>query len=63
MAWQTAGGELFPNQEAKEYLVHGGLARCRLRPRQIHPGLGASGANPKGQVQATAVCACPLILA
>ena len=26
------------------------------RPRQIHQGLGASGANPKGQVQASGLC-------
>jgi hypothetical protein len=35
---------------------------CRLRPCRIHPGLGASGANPKGQVQASPVCAFPFIV-
>jgi len=28
----------------------------QIRPRQIHQGLGASGANPKGQVQAGKLC-------
>jgi hypothetical protein len=55
-AWQAAIGEFFLNQETKEGLVHKGLPRCAGSTRQIHRGLGASSANPKGQVQARGLC-------
>jgi hypothetical protein len=33
----------------------------QIRPRQIHQGLGASGANPKGQVQAREIVRLPAL--
>jgi hypothetical protein len=55
MARQTAVGEPFPNQERKYGLVHDALAAFSGSTRQIHRGLGASGANPKARVQAREV--------
>ncbi len=46
---QAAIGEPLPNQETKYGFVHGGLAAFSGSRRQIHRGLGASGANPKGR--------------
>jgi hypothetical protein len=45
-AWQATVGEFFLNQETKDRLVHDGLPGCADSTRQIHRGLGASGANP-----------------
>jgi hypothetical protein len=46
---QAAIGEPLPNQEPKYGFVHDGLAAFSGSTRQIHRGLGASGANPKGR--------------
>jgi hypothetical protein len=59
-AWQAAIGEFFLNQETKEGLVHEGLPEWADSTRQMHWGLGASSANPKGQVQARGLCGWPI---
>jgi hypothetical protein len=49
--------ELVVNKEPKGGLVHGDLPAVADSTRQTHRGLGASGANPKAEVQAMKVCA------
>ena len=48
------------NQDTTDGLGHMRLPGIAGSSRQIHRGLGASGANPKGQVQAYGVCVCQL---
>jgi hypothetical protein len=49
--------ELVVNEEPKGGLVHGDLPAFADSTRQTHRGLGASGANPKAEMQALKVCA------
>jgi hypothetical protein len=58
---QMPDGEPFLNQGMNDRLVHEGPRGVfQARQRQIHRGLGASGANPKGRVQAQGLSACQL---
>jgi hypothetical protein len=53
---KTFIGELSPNQETKDAPVHDGLAVFSDSIRQIHQGLGASGAIPEDPSAGNALC-------
>jgi hypothetical protein len=59
-ARQMAVGEFFLNLDTEDGLGHMGLPGSSGSSRQIYRGLGAGGANPKGQVQAQGLCVCQL---
>jgi hypothetical protein len=49
LAGQAAIGQLLPDEETKRLVVHGGPQVTPGAACQIHRGLDAAGANPKGR--------------